>query len=206
MSTAAAVAAPEVPAPKKGKKKLLIIIAAVALLLVAGGGAAAFMLKKSHAAAEAAAEGDDGNPAGDHASAKAAKHDPKAIPTFVPLEPFTVNLADRDADRYAQVGITLEVADAHVGDQIKAYMPAIRNNILMALAEKTADQLMDREGKVKLAAQVRRETARAMGYEVEDPEEAPVDGEKAKPRKKAAKKPAEELPITAVHFSNFIIQ
>ncbi|MCK7493223.1 MAG: flagellar basal body-associated FliL family protein [Comamonadaceae bacterium] len=27
----------------------------------------------------------------------------------MPLDPFTVNLADRDAERYAQVGITLEV-------------------------------------------------------------------------------------------------
>ena len=39
----------------------------------------------------------------------AAKHDPKAVPTFVPLDPFTVNLADRDADRYAQIGVTLEL-------------------------------------------------------------------------------------------------
>jgi hypothetical protein len=52
---------------------------------------------------------------------------------FVPLDPFTVNLADRDAERYAQIGVTLEIEDAKVGDQIKAYMPAIRNNILMAM-------------------------------------------------------------------------
>jgi flagellar FliL protein len=39
---------------------------------------------------------------------------------FVPLEPFTVNLADREAERYAQIGMTLEIEDAKVGDQIKA--------------------------------------------------------------------------------------
>ena len=32
------------------------------------------------------------------------------FPAFVPLDPFTVNLADREAERYAQVGITLELA------------------------------------------------------------------------------------------------
>ena len=85
---------------------------------------------------------------------------------------------------------------------------AIRNNILMALAEKTAAQLMDREGKAKLAEQIKRETARAMGIEVEEPEEADADSEKPKKpgKKKKGKKAEAELPITAVHFSNFIIQ
>jgi len=203
MSTA--TAAPEAP-PAKGKKKLLIMVVAVVLLLVVGGGVAMMMLKKK-AHAE---DGEDGAADTEQAApAKAAKHDPKAVPTFVPLEPFTVNLADRDAERYAQVGITLEVGDPHVGDQIKAYMPAIRNNILMALAEKTAAQLMDRDGKTKLAAQVRRETSRAMGYEVEEPEDDDTAAAKdeEKPKKKKKKKPAAaELPITGVHFSNFIIQ
>ena len=204
MSTAAA--APEAAAPAKGKKKLLIIIIAVVLLVVIGVGAMLMMKKKAHAE-----DGEDGAADTEHAApAKAAaKHDPKAMPTFVPLEPFTVNLADRDTERYAQVGITLEVGDAHLGDTIKAYMPAIRNNILMALAEKTAAQLMDREGKTKLAQQIRRETSRAMGYEVEDPEEeaAPAaDEDKPKKKGKKKKKVEAELPITAVHFSNFIIQ
>ena len=117
-----------------------------------------------------------------------------------------MNLADRTAERYAQVGITLEVEDAKVGDQIKVFMPAIRNNILMALAEKSAAELMDREGKTKLAERIRRETSRALGYDVEEPDpEDAVDEEK--PKKKSKKKKVEvTLPITAVHFSNFIIQ
>ncbi len=206
MSTAAA--APEAAAPPKGKKKLLMIIIAAVLLVVVAGGGAAVMLMKKKAHAE---EGEDGAETEQAAPAKAVvKHDPKAVPTFVPLDPFTVNLADRDAERYAQVGITLEVGDPKVGDQIKAYMPAIRNNILMALAEKTATQLMDREGKARLAEQVKRETSRAMGYEVEEPE-APAaaddeDSQKAKPKKKKKKAAAPPLPVTGVHFSNFIIQ
>jgi flagellar FliL protein len=200
MSTAAAA---EVAAPKKGKKKLLIIVGAVVALLLAGG-VAMMMMKKSAAAAEA----EDGADTEHAAPAKAAaKHDPKAVPTFAPLDPFTVNLADRDAERYAQVGITLELADPHGADQVKAYMPAIRNNILMALAEKTAAQLMNREGKAKLAEQIKRETSRAMGVDVADPDEAEDEGDKPKATTKKKKKKAEvELPITAVHFSNFIIQ
>jgi flagellar FliL protein len=201
-------AAAEAPPPAKGKKKLIIIIAVAALVLVGGGGAAVMMMKKKAAAEAEAEEGGDSKAA----PKAAAKHDPKAVPVFVPLEPFTVNLADRDAERYAQVGITLEIDDLKVGDQIKAYMPAIRNNILLALADRTAADLMGRDGKAKLAEKVRQETSRALGYEV--PEEEPEADEEDKPAKgegkaKAKKKKKAEppaLPVKAVHFSNFIIQ
>ena len=59
----------------------------------------------------------------------------------MPLDPFTVNLADRDAERYAQVGMTLELADPKAADLLKAYMPAIRNNILLVLAAFAASLL-----------------------------------------------------------------
>ena len=200
----APAAAADAPPPAKGKKKLIIIIAAVAVVLAGGGGGAVFMMKKKAAAEAEAEEGGDGQ-----APAKAAaKHDPKAVPVFVPLEPFTVNLADRDAERFAQVGITLEVDDAKTGDQMKAYMPAIRNNILMALADRTAGELMTREGKAKLSEKIKVETSRALGVEIEeeDPEAAEADDKPAKKKKKKAKKAAPELPVKAVHFSNFIIQ
>ena len=209
-----AAAATDAPPPAKGKKKLIIIIAVAALVLVGGGGAAVFMMKKK-AAAEAEAEADGGGDS--HAPAKAAvKHDPKAAPVFVVLEPFTVNLADREAERYAQVGMTLEIDDPKTADLIKVYMPAIRNNILMALADRTAGELMGRDGKAKLAEKVRLETSRALGYEIEeeDPEaaeeEKPAKGEgkadsKAKGKKKKKAGPP-ALPVKAVHFSNFIIQ
>jgi flagellar FliL protein len=198
-----ATAAAEAPAPAKGKKKLIIIIAAVLVLALGGGGAALMLGKKKHAEED----GEEGAPA-----KTAAKHDPKAVPVFVPLDPFTVNLADRDAERYAQVGITLEIEDAKVGEQIKVYMPAIRNNILMAIADRNAAELMDRGGKAKLADKIRKETSRALGVEVEEDDEAaaadeedkPAKAAKSKKKKKKAEPPA--LPVRAVHFSNFIIQ
>ena len=199
-------------APKKGKKKLLIMIGAAVLVLGLAGGGAAFYLKQKHAAeAEAAAEAEGETPAKGGAHAKAgAKRDPKAVPTFVPLDPFTVNLADREAERYAQVGMTLELADAHAADQVKLYMPVIRNNILMVLAHKTSAELLERDGKAKLAADIQRETGRALGIEPaeEEPAAKPGADDEDKPKKKK-KKPAahaEESPVTGVHFSNFIIQ
>lgn len=199
--SATAAATDATPAPAKGKKKLIIIVAAALAVVLAGGGGAAFFLSKKNAA-EAAEEGEDH--AGEHR--KGDGKDAKVAPTFVPLEPFTVNLADRDAERYAQVGITLEVDDAKVGDQVKVFMPAIRNHILMAISDRTAAELMGREGKSRLADTVRRETSRVLGADVEpEPVADDESADEEKPRKKK-KRAAAPLPVKAVHFSNFIIQ
>jgi flagellar FliL protein len=212
MSTATAPEPVTAP-PKKGKKKLLIMVGAAVLVLgLVGGGGAAWYLKKKHAA-EAEAEAEAGP---DGPGKPAAKRDPKAVPTFVPLDPFTVNLADREAERYAQVGLSLELSNAHAADQIKAYMPVIRNNILMVLAHKTAGELLERDGKTRLAAEIQSETSRALGYEpvrvavravpaplAADEEEDPKKKKKAKPPEP---EPEEVSPVIGVHFSNFIIQ
>jgi len=206
MSTAAAATADAAPAAKKGKKKLFIIIGAVVLLLALAGGGALYYMKAKAAAAAAAEEGDDGE---SHASAP--KRDPKAVPTFVPLDPFTVNLADRDAERYAQVGVSLELADSHESDRIKNFMPVIRNNVLLVLSQKTSIELLARDGKTQLAREIQLATAKALGVDVSDEthgDEADAkDAEGDKPAKKKKKsKKAHELPVSAVHFSNFIIQ
>ena len=203
MSAAAAPGAEAAAAPPKGKKKLIIIIAAVLLLAGLGGGGALFMMKKKAAEAAAAEEGEDGAPAGH----KADKQAHGAPPAFLPLEPFIVNLADKEVDRYAQIGVTLEIDDPKSAEQLKAYMPAIRNGILMVLAHKTSAELLERKGKEALAAEIMRETVRPLGIEVEAPEaadEAAADDEPKKKRKKKA--PPVENPVKHVHFSNFIIQ
>jgi flagellar FliL protein len=219
MTMSAAAAAPTVAdagtaAPaKKGKKKLLIIVAAALLLVLLAGAGAAVYLKKR---AAHAAEGDDVA----SAAAQARKPDLKHPPTFLPLDPFVVNLADRDADRYAQIGITFEVADAHFSEEMKAFMPAIRNGILMILSHKASRDLLDRAGKEQLASEILRDASRTMGLDVAEPAsaakgadadapaEAAADDEDPKPRARPrpAKPDAEPNPIRHVHFSNFIVQ
>ena len=211
MAAAASKAAPPdavdapVAAPRGKKKLMLMAIIGLAVLLVVGGGGAAFYVMKQRAAAAAAAaeeDGEDGRAAKDAKhDAKTAKADLKSAPTFVALDPFTVNLADRDAERYAQVGMTLELSDPKSGDLLKAYMPAIRNNILLVLAGKTAAELMDHQGKLLLAAQVRAAALKPLGYEVPDPAAAA-----SAPKPKKPVDDGDEPPVRAVHFSNFIIQ
>ncbi|WP_341892677.1 flagellar basal body-associated FliL family protein [Variovorax sp. YR752] len=205
MSAAAASGAEVAAAPAKGKKKLIIIIAAVLLLAGLGGGGALFMMKKkaAEAAAAAEAEGEDGSPA---AHKKAAHKEAGAPPAFLPLEPFVVNLADKETDRYAQIGITLEIDDPKTAEQLKAYMPAIRNGVLMVLAHKTSAELLERKGKEALAAEIMRETVRPLGIELEEPEAEAADEDEDKPKKKRKKKAPVDNPVKHVHFSNFIIQ
>jgi flagellar FliL protein len=186
MSTAAATA--PVETARGGKKKLIVIAAAAALALAVLGGGALVWMKRQAAAALESAEADEAED-GAHAAA-APKRDPKATPVYVSLDNFTVNLADREVDRYAQIGISLELNDTKYAEPIKVFMPAIRNNILMVLSHKRAAELLERAGKEKLAAEVQHETERAIGFE------------------SSAKKPPapSQRPVRAVHFSNFIIQ
>ena len=198
MATAPAV---EVAAPKGGgsKKKLIIILVAVLVLVLAGGGAAFMLLKKKHAE-----DGDDETEVTTEEQAPKAKAKAKSgpPPTFVPLDSFTVNLADKEVDRFAQIGITLEVNDPKFAEQIKAYMPAVRSNVLMVLSHKTSAELLTREGKEQLAKDIMREAVRPMGIELDD------DSQRSTPdalKKKKKKKPVDS-PISQVLFSNFIVQ
>jgi flagellar FliL protein len=203
------------PPFRRGRKKLIVIAAAALLVIAAGGGATAWYFKQK---ADAEAEAADGD-AGQAARAAAVREAHKTPPTFLPLEPFVVNLADRESERFAQIGITLELDDAHFADQLKAYMPAIRNGILMVLAHKSSRQLLDRAGKEALATEIMREAVRPLGLEFE--EEEPIveearaaakgddddeDDEAAAPKPKSRKKAGDHNPIRHVHFSSFIIQ
>jgi len=201
----AALPAPSVdaatPAVAGKKKKILIIVLALTLVLAAGGGATAYYLMKQRAAAA-----DEGDAQAEPVEEKLVKASVKTAPTFVALEPFTVNLADRDAERYAQVGISLELVSPKDADLLKAYMPAIRNNILLTLGGKSAAQLTERDGKLRLAEEIRREALRPLGYELELPA---LGASAAAAAKRSAAKDDDAdgpLPIRAVHFSNFIIQ
>ena len=207
-----AAAADAVEVPKKAKKglpkKLVMILAVVVLLVAAGGGAAVYLLKKR--AAEAAAAAEEGDDAEDVAH-DTGKKDHKAPPNFLPLEAFVVNLADRDQERFAQIGVTLQVDDPKVAEELKLYMPAIRNGVLMILSHKTSAELLERAGKEKLAAEIMRESVRPLGIEIDVDDapahdEATADAEEKPAKKKRKKAPAVHNPVEHVHFSSFIIQ
>lgn len=190
------MSAPTPPAvPAKSKKMMIIIIVVVAVLAIGGAAAAWFINSRSHA--------EDGEAAG----SAPRKEAPKVAPTFLPLENMVVNLADAGGDRFAQIGITLELGDAKVADQVKVYLPTIRSSILLLVSQRTSGELLQIEGKEKLAGDILREVSRPLGYTVpSNKKREPVveDGsdevERPQPRR------AEPNPVQRVLFSSFIIQ
>ncbi|MGQ9725381.1 MAG: flagellar basal body-associated FliL family protein, partial [Tepidimonas sp.] len=146
LDTMAEPAAAAAGGDKPKSKKLLLII--VALLVVLIGGVAAFFLLKGGAHEEA--EDEPAQPA----KAPPKKKAPAGPPTFMALEMVVVNLADQGSTRYAQVGVTLQVEDDKVAEEVKKYMPAIRNGVLMLVSRSTADQLLSAEGKERLARDI----------------------------------------------------
>lgn len=181
-------------APKKsGKKKLIVLISLVLLLAGGGGGAAWFFLMKPADGAKVA-----------------EKKKPPAKPVFSPLEVFTVNLKDERGERFAQVGVTLELKDAAAENELKERLPSVRNEILLLLSSKRIDELLTDEGKRELAQQIRTRAAYGMGVVPDEPEPVPPVAVPAGARHAAvaAARKAEpvENPVHNVLFSQFIVQ
>src|SRR5947199_385363 len=101
-----------------------------------------------------------------------------------------------------------------VADAVPTGTGGKKKKIVLMLAHKTSRELLEREGKELLAAEIMRETVRPMGIEIPVP--APVDkiADKAeaasddevekRPSKKNRKPP--HNPVRHVHFSSFILQ
>jgi flagellar protein FliL len=81
-------------------------------------------------------------------------------------------------------------------------MPAIRNAILLILAHKTSQELLERSGKDALAKEIMREAVRPMGIEID----ADDQGADATGKKNGKRRPAVHNPVRKVLFANFIIQ
>ena len=117
--------------PKKKSKFKWIIIASVALAVVASGTIAGFYLM--------------------------TKPDPnKPLPvkpvvlSVLPMDPFVVNIAETNGERYLKIVIQLEVSGPGVGPELDQLKPRIRDSILDLLTPKTYKDLMDLAGKQRL--------------------------------------------------------
>ncbi|QIL45560.1 flagellar basal body protein FliL [Acidovorax sp. HDW3] len=143
-------------------------------------------------------EGEEGAPAQHKAAA------PKGPPTFLPIENMVVNLADPGGDRFAQLGLTLELADAKTAEQVKQFMPTIRSAILVLVSQRTSDELLTKEGKEKLAQDILREVSKPLGYKVPKKRKPSKDEEEDEDEEEAPRPSAN--PVRGVLFSSFIVQ
>ena len=139
-------------APKK-KSKLLIIV--LVLVLLVGSGAAGWYFWPG--------EDPVAPKKGEAGKAVAAKVAPSKPRTYVPLDPFTVNLQREDGQPpFLQIGLSLKLTDESLSGPIKLAMTEIRSRILLLLMGKTASELSTPEGKKLLAEQLAREVIQAV--------------------------------------------
>lgn len=132
--------------PKPAKSRKLLIIVVIVAIVVLGGGAAYYFLSRKPAA--------DG--------AKIAEKSVPRQPMYLPMDTFTVNLRDADQERFLQVTINLELADAATVDALKVQLPSIRSRLLLLLSSKTSEDLLPREGKEKLSAEIAVELRKSL--------------------------------------------
>lgn len=171
----------EAPPAKKKRKKLLVIILVIVLVVVlVAGGVVALLLMKRGAASETDSEEIAAAPA-------STLVDLTRPPTFVSLDPFVVNLAPEEGDRYLQVIMALRVADAKTGENLRGFMPEIRHRINLLLASKLPSEVATLQGREELAALIGEEINKVLGA----PPAAPGES---------------TGPIQAVLFNSFIVQ
>ena len=119
---------------------------------------------------------------------------PSGSTEYLSLEPVVINLGDEGGGRFAQVGITFQIRDAKAVEEVKKMLPNIRNRILISLSDRKAQDLLTKEGKERLAADILVETGHAFGIE-SGSEKAAVPAVSPAPN-----------PVIQVLFSSLIIQ
>lgn len=158
---------------KSSLKKWLLLGALVFILLIVGGGAAVFFLPEYMP-----------EPLNffDHQPAKGSKAHKKPPAEerghiFV-MDPFIVNLADADQNRYLKIRINLESKKPEPNEEFNKKLPLIKDTILTILSQKRSEELFHSSGKEKLKAEMLRSV---------NPHLA-------------------ELKIKAIYFTEFVIQ
>jgi len=167
---------------KKGRGKLVVLLVAALVLALGGGAAAYFFIGRDAGNKNKAATAK----AGEHGEHEAAAHEaaeetePAHEPAVVALPTFTVNLADKDAQRYLRTTVSLVVNDAEkaaslsggggehksAGEPVRIAMA--RSAILELLTTKTADELMTAEGKQELKKAIAERASKAFRFKVND--------------------------------------
>lgn len=176
MSDAPAVSPEQVATPKKSRKKFLFIIVALVVLLGAGGGF--FFFQRASAKVKTEKVKKSGRKAADEAEGERAKKDDKAAVPDMPddgevkqvmeLQPFIVNLADKDGARYLRLTVSLGIGGESTGSEKPdpLFTTRVRNAMLAVLTTKTSQEVLTTEGKAAL----RKELLHAASTAVSEPE------------------------------------
>jgi flagellar FliL protein len=156
----------EEAAPKKRKSLLLFAAVGGALLVGAGAGAGVLLLRGGDEPPAAHAEGEAPPPEpgveealeggvdahGGGADAHAAAGDGHGDAAHPPgatykLDPFIVNINDRERDRYLKLRAELELGKETAADALEKRNPEVRDLVISLLSSKSFEEIRTIEGK-----------------------------------------------------------
>ncbi|MCI0547907.1 MAG: flagellar basal body-associated FliL family protein [Candidatus Rokubacteria bacterium] len=135
----------EATAPPARKKGMLLIALAAVVLLGAGGAVA---LVGGSGAGEHGGGADPGAESGELAM----------LPGVVSLDPFVLNLADPEGDRYVRASLRIGLDSAVAAERLSTealQLARVRDRVLLSLSSKSADEITSFEGKETLRAELK---------------------------------------------------
>ncbi len=125
---------------KKGLNPIILILVAVVVLAVAGGGFFFLVMSKQNNAETQQEE------------VKEEKKEPGIFYQFD--DPFIVNLAEVNAERYLKVNPVLEVDNEEVVEEINQKLPEVKDILITIFSSKTLDDVMPLAGKDRIKQEI----------------------------------------------------
>ena len=145
-------------APKPKKKKILLY-AGIGLAGILAVGIAFFFLfnpaksgaVKDNTAAQAKEGGHGGGKEGGHGGKEGGKN---GSPVTYALEPFILNLADIESNRYLKISITLEFDAPRTTQDAERRVPQIRDAMILLMSSLTYGDIHSVAGKLTLQSEI----------------------------------------------------
>ncbi|SHK13396.1 flagellar basal body-associated FliL family protein [Thermocrinis minervae] len=119
------------------KKRLIFLLVPLTLAIIAGGGA--YLWFSTYQKKE-----------------KSEQTLPNQVGVMFDLGSFVVNLADKNADVYAKVSITLELSDEKTRLEVEKRLPIIKDAVIDVLSSKTSTFVKSPEGRESLRLELIR--------------------------------------------------
>ena len=134
-----------------GKKKLIIIIVAAVVLL--GGGVGAFLAMSG---GKPAAEGEEAGAeeVEEEAAAEGEGEHGELPGAMMQLDTFIVNLQVKGS--FLKTTISLEFAEPELPHTVENDTPKIRDAIIRVLSTRTANDILNKDGKEKLGEEIKK--------------------------------------------------
>jgi flagellar FliL protein len=128
---------------KAGSAKKMMVLGLVGFLLLGGGGGAAWFFMSGGKDEE-----------GKHAQATQGEEHAEEPGPDMELDPFLLNLADRDEVRFLKVSIKLELDRPEEKTDFQNRVPAIRDALLVLLSSKESQLLRTVNGKRRIREEI----------------------------------------------------